>query len=73
MVLMGGVTIVAGFSGLAFPETVGEPLPDTIADAVKIGKENPRSICSCQGGAREKGPKFSAVIEGYTSDEQIDL
>ena len=71
---MGTVTIIAGFLGLALPETVGEPLPDTIADAAKIGQDNPRSICSCHGRARDRGTKFSAVIEGnHTTDEQIDL
>lgn len=33
------MAIIAGFLSLVFPETVGIALPDTIEEAVNIGKD----------------------------------
>ena len=47
MVVLGMATVIAGFLALAFPETVGQPLPDTMEEAVEIGKGVKRSLCTC--------------------------
>ena len=48
MVLMGVVSVVAGFVAFFLPETAGQPLPETKAEALEIGKvDKKRNICSC--------------------------
>ena len=48
MVVMGIVAIIAGLSALKLPETVGNKLPETMDEAMNIGKDsNKRGICTC--------------------------
>lgn len=76
MVLMGASALLAGLIALAFPETVGEALPETVIEAVNIGKENPRSMFTCgKINKRKKGKTFSAVIgtEEEAGTEEVDI
>jgi len=47
MVVMGIVAIMAGGLATLFPETVGQKLPHTMADAINMGKNNKRGLCTC--------------------------
>ena len=47
MVVMGAVGAVAGGLALFFPETTGEELPETMEDAINIGKNSNFRLCSC--------------------------
>ena len=47
MVVMGIVAIIAGLSALKLPETVGNKLPETMDEAINIGKDSKRGICTC--------------------------
>lgn len=47
MVIMGIVACVAGVLALFFPETVGSELPETMDEAIKIGQNSNRGICTC--------------------------
>ena len=45
MTIMGAFAVIAGVFAIAFPETTGKKLPETIAEALNIGKkESKRSI-----------------------------
>lgn len=44
LLLFGIVAIAAGITSLTFPETVGIKLPDTIDEAINIGKSKKRTI-----------------------------
>ena len=46
-IIMGIVACVAGGLALFFPETVGSKLPETMDDAINIGKDSKRGICTC--------------------------
>ncbi len=46
MVLMGGVAVIAGLLALLLPETAGLTLPETMQEAIDIGKHK-RGICTC--------------------------
>ncbi len=48
MVTLGLATVVAGAVASGFPETAGQPMPDTAEEAVAIGGENKEALCSCQ-------------------------
>ena len=39
MTIMGTFAVIAGIFALAFPETAGKKLPETIDDALNIGKK----------------------------------
>ena len=43
---MGSVAVLAGFLALALPETAGLTLPETMHEAVDIGKHK-RGLCHC--------------------------
>ena len=45
--IMGCVATAAGGLAFLFPETVGQKLPDTMTDAIKIGQDASRGACSC--------------------------
>merc|ERR1711981_942836 len=46
MLIMGIAALVAGVMALNFPETVGNKLPETMEEAINIGKNNKsRGIC----------------------------
>ena len=48
MLIMGIAALVAGVMALNFPETVGNKLPETMEEAINIGKSNSsRGICTC--------------------------
>lgn len=47
MVIMGTVGTLAGVLALFFPETTGEELPETMNDAINIGKNSNFKMCSC--------------------------
>lgn len=47
MLIMGGVAIIAGILAIFFPETLGERLPETMDDAINIGKNSNRTLITC--------------------------
>ena len=47
MVVMGSVAVAAGALAVFFPETVGEQLPDTMGDAIAIGRNSSRTLTTC--------------------------
>ena len=47
MVVMGIVAVIAGTAALKLPETVGRRLPETMKEAIDIGKDSKRGICTC--------------------------
>ena len=47
MLIMGIVAIVAGVLAINFPETVGTELPETMEEAINIGKNTKRGLCTC--------------------------
>ena len=56
MLIMGIIATVAGFMAIFFPETVGNPLPESIEEAINIGKSNSgRGLCTCDCPKSLKG------------------
>ena len=47
MLLMGIMALIAGSLAIFLPETVGNKLPESMEDAVNMGKNNTRGICTC--------------------------
>ena len=47
MLIMGCVAIAAGSLALLLPETVGNKLPETMNEAINIGKDSKRGTCTC--------------------------
>lgn len=47
MVIMGSVATVAGIVALFFPETIGEKLPETMEDAINVGKNARKNLFTC--------------------------
>ena len=47
MVIMGIVACLAGGLAILFPETVGTTLSETMEDAINIGKDSKRGLCTC--------------------------
>jgi len=45
--IMGCVATVAGGFAVLFPETLGQQLPDTMEDALAIGEDGSRGLCTC--------------------------
>ena len=45
--IMGTVATVAGLLAAFFPETLGEKLPETMEDALRIGENSKRGFCTC--------------------------
>ena len=52
MLILGVSAVIGGILALFFPETVGLKLPQTMEDALNIGKDSERGICSCICPAR---------------------
>ncbi len=50
MVIMGVVATIAGLLAFLFPETVDDPLPETMEEALHIGSDSRRNICGCYPG-----------------------
>ena len=48
MLIMGVTAVVAGVLAIFFPETVGNPLPETMDEAINIGEGNKRGLCHCK-------------------------
>ena len=44
---MGIVASIAGTLAIFLPETLGNPLPETMEDATNIGKDSKRGFCTC--------------------------
>ena len=47
MLLMGIMAVIAGTLALLLPETVGNKLPEKMEDAINIGKNSKRGMCTC--------------------------
>ena len=47
MVVMGIVAVIAGTLALRLPETVGNKLPESMDEAINIGKDSKRGMCTC--------------------------
>lgn len=47
MLTMGVMAVVAGSLALLLPETVGNKLPERMEDAINVGKNTNRGICTC--------------------------
>ena len=47
MLIMGIMAVVAGTLALLLPETVGSKLPESMEEAINIGKNNERGMCTC--------------------------
>ena len=46
MVIMGIVACLARGLAILFPETLGTTLPETMDDAINIGKDSKRGLCT---------------------------
>ena len=57
MIIMGSFATTAGCLAFLFPETTGEKLPETIEDALKLGKNYNKNLCGCR--KRNPSAKFS--------------
>jgi hypothetical protein len=47
MLILGISAVIGGFLALFFPETVGNKLPQTMEEALRIGQDSNRGICTC--------------------------
>lgn len=47
LILFGTLGLIAGVVSLVFPETLGQKLPDTIAEAENIGRKTDINKDSC--------------------------
>ena len=47
MLILGVSAVVGGFMALFFPETVGHRLPQTMEEAIALGRDSNRGICTC--------------------------
>ena len=43
MTILGSVAVIAGVCAISFPETTGEKMPETMEEALNIGKRSPKS------------------------------
>ena len=71
---MGIVATVAGLLAAFFPETLGEKLPETMEDALRIGEDSKRSFCTCTtfNIKEQYGEKYKvAPLEGKLNDAVI--
>ncbi len=48
MIIMGTIATLAGCLAFLFPETNGEKLPESIEDALNLGKNSDRNLCGCK-------------------------
>ena len=62
-VIIGAMGVVAGVAALAFPETTGEKLPETVAESLEVGK-NYKLVPFCQkrGEDGERAPLLDRNI-----------
>lgn len=51
VLIMGVCASIAGGLALLFPETAGEKLPDTMEEAVMMGSNKKKGLCSCTSGS----------------------
>ena len=71
---MGTVATVAGLLAAFFPETLGEKLPETMEDALRIGENSKRGFCTCTtfNIKEQYGEQLKKVpIEGKLNDAVI--
>lgn len=63
MIALGSSSVVAGALAVAFPETAGLPMPDTVEQAVRVGENraNEETMCSCHPNRR---PNFRSLLRG---------
>ena len=54
MTVMGSVAIIAGIFAMTFPETTGRKLPETMTEAMNIGKAYPCELRSTSLGQNNK-------------------
>jgi hypothetical protein len=47
MLILGVSAVVGGLIALFFPETVGHKLPQTMEEALELGRDSRRGICTC--------------------------
>jgi hypothetical protein len=47
MLILGVSAVIGGGLALFFPETVGNKLPQTMDEALKIGQGSTRGVCTC--------------------------
>ena len=47
MLILGVSAVIGGVFALFFPETVGHKLPQTMDEAMTLGKDSNRGICTC--------------------------
>ena len=57
MTLSGSVAVIAGLFAIAFPETTGEKMPDTMEEALNIGKKQKRITYNKENGIDNKAFK----------------
>ena len=50
MTILGSVAVIAGLFAIAFPETTGEKMPETMEEAINIGKKEKRITETKQNG-----------------------
>jgi len=62
MIIMGSVATLAGFLAFLFPETTGEKLPETIEDALNLGKNYQKNLCGCRKIRRKSKNKTKEII-----------
>jgi len=72
--IMGVVATLAGVLAVFFPETLGEKLPETIEDALKIGSGKNRNFfaCSCRNMRRHCSGEEDFEKVSSTDDEESE-
>ena len=58
MTLSGSVAVIAGLFAIAFPETTGEKMPETMEEALNIGKKQKRITYNKENGIDNEAYKW---------------
>ena len=69
--IMGIVATGAGALAVLFPETLGEKLPETMEDAIAIGSQSKRGLCTftCFNVKEHYGEELKQVPKEAVSNE----
>ena len=69
--IMGIVATGAGVLAVLFPETLGEKLPETMEDAIAIGSQSKRGLCTftCFNVKEHYGEELKQVPKEAVSNE----